>query len=54
MIAVDYPVILGTIPNLDAINDIIDDEAEYFEKYYEEYSGRKLYGIFRRLCDIYG
>lgn len=38
MIAVDYPVILGTIPNLDAINDIIDDEAEYFEKYYEEYS----------------
>ena len=36
-IAVDYPVISGDIPNIDAINDIIDDETEYFESYYEEY-----------------
>lgn len=37
-IAVDYPVIEGDIPNLEAINDIIDDETEYFEEYYKEYS----------------
>ena len=36
-IAVDYPVIIGDIPNIDVINDIIDDETEYFENYYEEY-----------------
>ena len=37
-IAVDYPVIKGDVPNLEVINDIIDDETEYFEEYYEEYS----------------
>ncbi len=37
-IAVDYPVIKGDIPNLEAINDMIDDETEYFEEYYKEYS----------------
>ncbi len=37
-IAVDYPVIKGDVPNLEAINDMIDDEAEYFEEYYKEYS----------------
>lgn len=37
-IAVDYPVIEGNIPNREAINDIIDDETEYFEEYYKEYS----------------
>lgn len=36
-IAVDYPVISGDIPNIDAINSIIADETEYFESYYEEY-----------------
>lgn len=38
MIAVDYPVIRGNVPNLGAINDMIDDETEYFEEYYKEYS----------------
>ncbi|MCI9199196.1 MAG: hypothetical protein HFI03_01990 [Lachnospiraceae bacterium] len=38
MIAVDYPVIKGDVPNLDAINDVIDDETEYFQEYYKEYS----------------
>lgn len=38
MIAVDYPVIEGNVPNLDAINGIIADETEYFAEYYEEYS----------------
>lgn len=37
-IAVDYPVIEGDVPNLEVINDIIDDETEYFEEYYKEYS----------------
>lgn len=38
VIAVDYPVVKGDIPNLEAINDMIDDETEYFEEYYKEYS----------------
>ncbi len=37
-IAVDYPVIEGNVPNLEVINDMIDDETEYFEEYYAEYS----------------
>lgn len=38
MIAVDYPVIKGDMPNKDVINDEIKSETEYFIEYYEEYS----------------
>lgn len=38
MIVVDYPVILGNIPNRDILNQKIAAETEYFEEYYEEYS----------------
>lgn len=38
MIAVDYPVIKGDVPNLDIINDVIAGETEYFIEYYNEYS----------------
>ena len=38
MIVVDYPVIKGEVPNRDILNEIIEDETEYFEEYYDEYS----------------
>ncbi len=38
MIAIDYPVIEGDIPNIELLNDVIADEIDYFEEYYAEYS----------------
>lgn len=38
MIAVDYPVISGDIPNVELLNDAIAGEIDYFEEYYKEYS----------------
>lgn len=38
MIAVDYPVITGDIPNLELLNEKIAEEIQYFEDYYAEYS----------------
>lgn len=38
LIAVDYPVLQGDIPNLDIINGVIAEETTYFEEYYKEYS----------------
>ena len=38
MIAIDYPVISGDIPNLELLNDAIAGEIDYFEEYYKEYS----------------
>lgn len=44
MIAVDYPVIKGDVPNLDVLNEVIGNEKIYFEEYYEEYSQYMLDG----------
>ena len=38
MIAIDYPVIEGEIPNIELLNDVIAEEIDYFEEYYAEYS----------------
>lgn len=38
MIAVDYPVIEGDIPNLEIVNQTLADETKYFEEYYAEYA----------------
>ncbi|WMC92913.1 hypothetical protein [Kineothrix sp. MB12-C1] len=38
MITVDYPVIVGEVPNKDILNRVIAEETEYFEEYFEEYS----------------
>lgn len=38
MIAVDYPVITGDVPNMELLNNTLAGEIEYFEEYYEEYS----------------
>ena len=38
MISIDYPVIMGDVPNLGLLNDAIESEMEYFEEYFEEYS----------------
>lgn len=44
MIAVDYPVIKGDVPNKDVLNEVIEKEKVYFEEYYEEYSQYMLDG----------
>lgn len=44
MLAVDYPVVRGDMPNLDAVNEILAQETSYFEEYYEEYSKYMLEG----------
>lgn len=38
MIAIDYPIIEGDIPNVGLLNDAIANEIDYFEEYYAEYS----------------
>ncbi len=38
MIAVDYPVIQGDVPNVELLNQKIAEETKYFEDYYAEYS----------------
>lgn len=38
MIAVDYPVVSGDVPNLELLNEKIAEEIQYFEDYYAEYS----------------
>lgn len=38
MIAVDYPVIVGDVPNIDLLNEVIAGEIDYFQEYYDEYS----------------
>lgn len=38
LIAIDYPVIEGDVPNIGLLNDMIASEIDYFEEYYKEYS----------------
>lgn len=38
MIAVDYPVIAGDVPNIEVLNQIIAEEVVYFEEFFAEYS----------------
>lgn len=44
MIAVDYPVIEGDVPNRDILNEMIANEVVYFEEYFNEYSQYMLDG----------
>ncbi len=57
MIAVDYPVLEGDVPNIEILNQIIAEEAEYFEEFFEEYSQYMLedevFAVYSEGCVTY-
>lgn len=57
MIAVDYPVLEGDIPNIEILNQIIAEEVEYFEEFFAEYSQYMLedeiFAVYSEGCVTY-